>query len=172
MTTEIKTATVADAEALQTLSILAYRDTFDEFNTVENMQAYLEAAYNLPKIIRELQTPDTQFLLLIKDQQLAGYIKLNVNQAQTEPVDPQALEVERLYIHPDYKYQGLGSQLMQLALDTAQQTGKNQVWLGVWEHNEPAQKFYHKWGFERFSQHDFYMGDDRQTDHLMTHRLP
>ncbi|WP_048000654.1 GNAT family N-acetyltransferase [Lactiplantibacillus herbarum] len=171
MTTEIKVATVADAEALQDLSITAYRDTFDEFNTTENMQAYLEDAYNLPKITRELQTSDTQFLLLNKDQQLAGYIKLNINQAQTEDVDPLALEVERLYIHPNFKYHGLGSQLMQLALDTAQTAGKTQVWLGVWEHNEPAQKFYHKWGFERFSQHDFYMGDDRQTDYLMTHRF-
>jgi ribosomal protein S18 acetylase RimI-like enzyme len=41
------------------------------------------------------------------------------------------------------------------------------MWLGVWEKNFRAQKFYEKWGFEKFSEHVFLMGDDPQIDWLL-----
>jgi len=39
--------------------------------------------------------------------------------------------------------------------------------LGVWEKNIRALAFYRKYGFEQFSQHDFLLGKDLQTDILM-----
>ena len=39
------------------------------------------------------------------------------------------------------------------------------VWLGVWEHNIRAQKFYGKYGFEDSGYtHDFPIGSTPQTD--------
>ena len=55
---------------------------------------------------------------------------------------------------------------MKFALDLAKDKRKKRVWLGVWEHNEPAQAFYTHWGFKRFSQHTFQVGSDPQTDEL------
>lgn len=60
---------------------------------------------------------------------------------------------------------------MQQAIQIAKANHKHKVWLGVWEHNEPAKDFYAKLGFEQFSAHDFVMGDDRQTDLLMIKSL-
>ena len=39
--------------------------------------------------------------------------------------------------------------------------------MGVWEHNERAQRFYKRNGFYQIGAHSFIMGDDDQTDHLM-----
>jgi diamine N-acetyltransferase len=41
----------------------------------------------------------------------------------------------------------------------------------VWERNFNAQAFYAKWGFEKFSEHTFWMGDDPQTDWLLKKKL-
>jgi ribosomal protein S18 acetylase RimI-like enzyme len=41
----------------------------------------------------------------------------------------------------------------------------------VWEHNERALEFYRKWGFEKYGQHVFMLGNDAQTDLLMKKEL-
>lgn len=170
-TTKIRQLTLADAVALQKLSVATYRDTFAAQNTAANMTAFLTTAYNLPKLEKELQTPGSRFYFIENAGQPLGYLKLNVDPAQSEKMGPDSLEIERIYISPTQKHQGLGSQFLQFAIDIAKTDGKNLIWLGVWEHNEPAKRFYEKWGFERFSQHDFVMGTDTQTDFLMKKSL-
>ncbi|KAI9021345.1 hypothetical protein DFJ74DRAFT_756922 [Hyaloraphidium curvatum] len=44
--------------------------------------------------------------------------------------------------------------------------GRGVAWLGVWESNHAALKFYRKHGYRQFSKHDFVMGDDVQIDLL------
>jgi ribosomal protein S18 acetylase RimI-like enzyme len=41
------------------------------------------------------------------------------------------------------------------------------MWLGVWEENPRAIRFYQKQGFVEFDQHIFQLGEDAQTDILM-----
>ncbi|WEV46462.1 GNAT family N-acetyltransferase [Bifidobacterium sp. ESL0690] len=101
----------------------------------------------------------------------AGYIKLNFGDAQIEDMGPDAMEVQRLYIQKAFKGCGLGTQLMNKAFDLARERKLKKVWLGVWEHNEPAKRFYASKGFVRVGQHAFWQGDDKQTDYLMARDL-
>lgn len=88
---EIKQLTIEDAPALQEISIETYTDTFGPYNTPENMQAYLVEAYNLEKLQKELANPYSDFYFIFVDNQLAGYMKLNRERAQTEPMGPEKL---------------------------------------------------------------------------------
>ena len=63
--------------------------------------------------------------------------------------------------------QGLGKRLFTFALERANQLGCTWSWLGVWEHNSKAQALYKKYGFEKFSEHQFAVGDKVDTDWLM-----
>ena len=56
---------------------------------------------------------------------------------------------------------------MQIAENFASEKKLSTIWLGVWEHNEPAKKFYKSKGYEKFSHHTFVIGDDMQTDFLL-----
>jgi len=156
-----------DLDALRALSIATFTDTFASTNTPANMEAYMRAAYAPDKLRAELLNPDSDFYFLYADGAPAGYIKLNGCPAQTDVHDPDALEIERLYLHRDFQGLGLGSALMRKALDVARTRRKKYVWLGVWEGNKKARVFYHKHGFYPFGSHPFVMGDDRQTDLLM-----
>lgn len=162
---------VQDWQELQKISIETYSDTFGPYNSPEIMQAYLTTAYEAKKLQRELENLNSQFYFVKVEQEVAGYLKINVGDAQTETMGPESLEVERIYIRPPFKQQGLGTYLIGKAEQIANAQHKTKLWLGVWEHNEPAKHFYEKLGFHRIGQHSFFMGDDEQTDYLMEKKL-
>lgn len=158
--------TAADLVELKAISIETYQDTFAPYNTKENMEAYLDAAYNTEKLRQELNNPQSAFFF-IREEAVAGYLKLNWATAQTEPIAPEGLEVERIYIRSEYKRRGYGQQLLTFAEEFAKAKQKTSLWLGVWEHNANALAFYNKMGFRRVGRHSFFMGDDEQNDYLM-----
>jgi ribosomal protein S18 acetylase RimI-like enzyme len=45
------------------------------------------------------------------------------------------------------------------------------VWLGVWEKNARAIRFYTAWGFEKVGEQDFRLGNDLQRDWIMQKSL-
>ncbi len=114
----------------------------------------------------ELTNPDSEFYFAMNEDDIAGYLKLNFNNAQTEFQDKNALEIERIYVSGEHHGKHIGRQMLDFAVDIAAKQF-DYVWLGVWEHNHKAIGFYEHHGFEIFSSHEFLLGDDRQTDLLM-----
>lgn len=167
MTKVIKKCTLQDVDRLCKISTETFYETFADTNTAENMTAYLESAYNEEKLCKELCNPDSSFFFLYVDERLAGYMKINEFPSQTDINDINALELERLYILKEFQGLRLGNDLMNYAIQTATERGKKYIWLGVWEHNERAKRFYNKHGFYRIGEHSFIVGDDVQTDYVM-----
>ena len=71
------------------------------------------------------------------------------------------------------EFQGkkIGKQILLEALKLANQRGKEYIWLGVWQKNIDAIRFYEKHGFYTFDTHPYYIGKDKQTDWLMRYDL-
>lgn len=162
----IRPLETTDLRALQKLSVETFVDTFIDSNTADDLASCVDSLYNTEKLARELAAKHSYFYFIEVEGQVAGYLKLNTRYEQTEGQRDDSLEIERLYILPRFKGLHLGSKLMKFALDLAKEKDKQRVWLGVWEHNEPAKSFYSRWGFKRFSQHTFPVGSDPQTDEL------
>jgi ribosomal protein S18 acetylase RimI-like enzyme len=78
-----------------------------------------------------------------------------------------AMEIARIYSMTNMIGKGVGKALMQASIDLAKEKGKEVIWLGVWEKNQRAIDFYIKWGFEKFDETDFLLGNDLQRDWLM-----
>jgi ribosomal protein S18 acetylase RimI-like enzyme len=60
---------------------------------------------------------------------------------------------------------------MDAVANAAQQLGARTLWLGVWERNPRALAFYRKSGFQDVGTQSFMVGEDRQTDRVMTRSL-
>lgn len=73
-------------------------DTFCSDNTATNMQTYLDDAYSTVKLTKELKNHNSFFLFACSDKAILGYIKLNIDNAQTEKMTQNALEIERIYV--------------------------------------------------------------------------
>ena len=52
----------------------------------------------------------------------------------------------------------LARKCLALRLEQAKSRGFDWAWLGVWERNFKAQDFYYRFGFERFSEHQYITG--------------
>ena len=61
----------------------------------------------------------------------------------------------------------VGQFLYDKAIELAKEKNVDYVWLGVWEKNQRAIRFYEKNGFVIFDKHIFKLGNDAQTDILM-----
>jgi diamine N-acetyltransferase len=168
MTIRLTKCTHGDLHKLQEISNETFNDTFKEQNTPENMETYLERAFNLNQLEKELSNPSSEFYFVFFNNELAGYLKVNINDAQSEDMGNEALEVERIYIKRNFQKHGLGKYLLNKAIEVANVPNKTKVWLGVWEKNESAIAFYKKMGFVEIGAHSFYMGDEEQMDIIMT----
>jgi len=66
---------------------------------------------------------------------------------------------------------GIGQRLMAACFEYARNGAYDVMWLGVWEFNPRAQRFYEKNGFRIVGRHTFQLGSDPQTDLLMQKEL-
>jgi ribosomal protein S18 acetylase RimI-like enzyme len=167
MAIEIKKVTLADLVTLQTISRQTFYETFADFNSEENMKEYLENSLSLEKLSSELNNSDSSFYFAIDNDNVIGYLKLNFGESQTELLNEQSLEIERIYVTKDYYGKSVGQVLYEKAIEIAKEKNVDWIWLGVWEENPRAISFYKKNGFVEFDKHIFKLGDDEQTDIMM-----
>ena len=171
-----------DAELVRELARRTFTETFKGATSDEDLYKFLDEAYAVGLLRQELVAPGSEYFVAeIRGEDVAGvalqryvpvgYLKVNVGQAQTEPMGEDAFEVQRIYVLQGFKGRRIGSVLMTLAELRARAAGKRRMWLGVWEFNYPAQKFYRAKGFERIGEHTFVTGTEAQTDWLLARDL-
>lgn len=167
METEIITVqpTEADLKILQNVATKAFTATFGPYHDLAEVKKYTDEAYALAKLRQELLDPDSRTYFLKTTGQVIGYLKLNWDAAQTDQIFEDAMQLQRIYLLPEYWNQHLGNLLMEKALSMAKQTGVKIIWLGVWEHNKRARHFYERYGFKKAGSHTFVIGNDHQTDY-------
>jgi ribosomal protein S18 acetylase RimI-like enzyme len=153
------------------LSRRTFFDAFAHLNNPADMEAFASIAFTLQSFEEQLANPNSHFFFAMIDGEPAGYIKLNYRNAQTEFQHDDALEVERIYVSKEYQGQQIGKQLIDFAIQTAIDAKFSYIWLGVWEGNANAIRFYEREGFKIFSSHKFMLGSDEQTDLLMKKEL-
>lgn len=168
----IQPASPLDLAALQAIGRKTFVETFAESNSEENLAAYLEEGFSEDKLVAELRNENSQFYFAFETDKVIGYLKVNFGDAQSEKQDPNALEIERIYVLQQYHGKQVGALLYEQALAIAKERKAPYMWLGVWEENPRAIRFYQKQGFVEFGEHIFQLGDDAQRDVLMKKSLP
>ncbi len=164
---ELRKANLSDLPELLVLARTSFLQAFTAGNKPENVQAYLAEAFNVAQLTIEMENPASTFIVASLDGELVGDTKLNLSAAQADVKDPASVEVARLYTLEKVWGTGLGQLLLDAAIDFGRQEGKTWLWLGVWEHNARAIRFYEKNGLRIFGSHPFPFGDEIQNDWLM-----
>lgn len=163
--------TERDVDILKQVSIETFTDTFKNQNEEENLMDYINSSYTTEKLREEITEDESHFYLIEKSEEIIGYLKLNVGNAQTESMKENAMEVERIYIRSKFQRSGYGKYLIQLAESIGKKWNKSYIWLGVWEKNFNARSFYEHMGFHKVGQHSFYMGKEAQVDDILLKRI-
>jgi len=162
----IRHATTADAELIADISAETFYESFAAQNTREDMEKFLTEKFSKEILVAQVGIPGHIFLLAYTDDQPAGYVFLKDTTAETVQ-DENAIEISRIYARGSFIGKGIGKALMEAAIAQAKILKKDSIWLGVWEHNQRAIQFYTSFGFIKFGEHDFVLGNDVQRDWLM-----
>ncbi|KAF0974010.1 hypothetical protein FDP41_006941 [Naegleria fowleri] len=81
----------------------------------------------------------------------------------------ETIELCRCYVLKEFHGTCIAHKLMEECLRVAREEfggSCKSVWLGVWEKNARAKRFYEKYKFERVGEHVFVLGDDPQRDEI------
>jgi len=164
---EIRNVKEDEVEQLQKIGRQTFSETFSSGNNEEDMIKYLDEGFSSEKLKAELNDKESEFYFALLDNEVIGYLKINFGQAQTELKEDSTLEIERIYVLNKFHGKKVGQQLYEKAIKIARQKSVDYVWLGVWEKNPRAIRFYEKNGFIAFDKHIFKLGKDEQTDIMM-----
>jgi ribosomal protein S18 acetylase RimI-like enzyme len=156
-----------DLEKLRKIGRKTFIETFSDANTAENMQIYLEKSFSTEILTTELSDPNAEFYFAKIGDEIVGYLKLNFGKSQTELQNARTLEIERIYVSKELHGQNVGQTIYGKAMEIASERKVDFIWLGVWEKNLRAIRFYQKNGFVEFDKHIFKLGNEEQTDIMM-----
>lgn len=158
---------MADLPKLRALAIRVFTITFEKSNNPDDFKAFMNEAYSEAQMKREFTEPGAVYLVAEDGGHFAGYARVRENNEVDNYLGTNHLELQRLYADIPWQGKGVANALMDACEKIARDRGKSWIWLGVWEHNPKAIHYYQKHGYERFSEHTFMLGNDKQTDLLM-----
>lgn len=168
----IQIATPADAAIIAGLSRETFYNAYASFNTKANIEKFMNEVFSREKLISELYLPDNIFLIAYENDNAVGYVRLKDKAIpEAELHSTNVIEIARIYTLTNNIGKGIGSRLMEECISIGAGRQREYIWLGVWEKNLKAIKFYERFGFIKFGEHVFVLGDDIQTDWLMMKKL-
>jgi len=162
----IRRATLDEAAAVAALAARTFEETFGADNRPEDMAVHLSTAYGVPQQSAEIADPDYVTLLAFADDALAAFAQVRRKTPPPCVTGDGPIEIHRFYVDQRWHGRGIARPLMDACVDAVRGFGGRTAWLSVWEKNPRAQAFYAKAGFTRVGEADFWVGPDRQTDHI------
>ena len=166
MEINIRRLTTIDAAELSVMAAQTFYDTFVDTCTAEDMKLFLDKFYNEEQLRQELSDEEGYCFFAEQDGKPLAYLYFKEEYSSFPMMQKwKALELKRIYVLKEFHGQGIAQKLMDYIINYAIENKYEVIWLGVWEHNIRAQKFYAKYGFENSGHtHDFPIGNTPQTD--------
>ena len=115
----------------------------------------MNRAYATEGVQRELRDPETTLFLAIEEETPVGYAKLRVTRPREDLPGTRPINLERIYLLESAQGRGVGAALMNACIEEARRRKRDMLWLGVMKTNEPAIRFYERWGFEVIGEEEF-----------------
>ena len=171
MSLQIKIASVADAQLISDLSKQTFYEAFYADNTKEDMDLFLAENFNLKETIDEFENGLNTFYTVCNEDEVFGYATLRESKNAEDLIKVKSILLARIYLLNKHIGKGAGKLLMQQCISEATLRGNQIIWLTVWERNPRAIEFYTSFGFAKFGEEKFVLGNDVQNDWMMMKEL-
>ena len=157
----VRHAASEDINILAALGTTTCYEAYFQLDPSRDLADYCVRVYSPESVRLEFDDPDSTYFLAEIEGRAIGFAKLRENNRIDCLSDANAIEVHRIYVLEKMKGQGVGKLLMDKCLHVAREKGYDKLWLGVWEHNLPAQRFYERLGMTNIGTTGF---TDGKTD--------
>ncbi|KAG0311475.1 hypothetical protein BGZ97_011860 [Linnemannia gamsii] len=164
----IRQATPEDASVLAELGALTFTHTFGQMYTPKDLQDFLVTTYTVEKHLVPLKDARESFWLLEDENgQAMAFGWVGACKLPVANLESNAGEVKRLYVHPDHQGKKLGSRLFKRMLEWLEDEGFEHLYIGVWSENYGAQRLYARYGFNKFSEYEFAVGNHLDREFIL-----
>ncbi len=170
----VRRASAADAAALAALGARTFHETFADSHDAGHMAVYLAEAFAPARIAAEIADPAVVYLAAWlaggrqgEPAEAVGYAKLETGEPPGCVGGPRPIELVRLYVDAALHGRGVAAALMAACFEGARRLGRETIWLGVWDRNPRARRFYEKWGFREVGVKPFQFAGEMMEDLVM-----
>lgn len=155
----IRRATANDASLLAALGAATFTETFGHLYPPEDLQTFLVGSHSVDAWNRTLADSERAvWVAALADATPIGFIVVGACKLPIENREPNAGEIQQLYVLARHHNLRLGSRLMDLGLDWLAEQGRTPLYIGVWSENFGAQRFYGRYGFVKVGEYGFPVG--------------
>jgi diamine N-acetyltransferase len=166
---QVRPASTADAALLAALARRLYEETFRGTCADADLELHLERTYTEERLAGELVAARSWYFVVEDGGEAAGYAWVGDGTAPNGLQVAKVGELKRFYVDRRWHGRGAAQLLMEQCVRCArEQGGYDGLFLGVWEQNPRAIRFYGKCGFTPTHAKQFFLvGNDPQVDVVM-----
>ena len=139
---DIRLAIESDARRLAEVKIACWETTYRGIYPDDKLDNY-DVDKNTEKFKNVINNEDVDLYVVIVEGDIVGYMSCGV------PIRPYAdyeQEIGLLYLLKEYRGQGIGRTLYELAREMIKKKGYDRFFISCNKYNEPARKFYEAMG--------------------------
>lgn len=137
---QFRKALISDIPVIQQIAEKAWRPTYSHILSEEQTIYMLDMMYGTEVLMNQFNS-QVEFFLAIEADQAIGYFAMEIT-------EPSKMKLHKIYLDPDQKSKGVGSQIITFIKEFGIQAGVKQIELNVNKSNSAVQ-FYEKMGFLR-----------------------
>jgi diamine N-acetyltransferase len=136
------------SQSLHTLQDIAINSYGDHYLYLwhDGGMWYIDKCFSDSTLKEELSDSNAVFFLVYVDDELVGYLKLNINKALEGYTEQEALELERIYLLKSSSGKGIGKAVMDFTKQYAREKDKKVIWLKSMDSSKSV-NFYEQNGF-------------------------
>ncbi len=163
---KIRPAQKSDAASLAALSIEVWVGTYLRRGVNSFFAEFALSEFTAARFESLLEAGQDLLMVSENEDGIDGYIRLAEN--RNAPVDGLSdLEIVTFYVQPRHHGTGIGSALLDIAIDYTREKGCQSIWLTTNSENKPAIDFYLAKGFQQVGVTDFRIGDKAYPNHVL-----
>ncbi|KAG1233131.1 hypothetical protein G6F68_019075 [Rhizopus microsporus] len=98
---------------------------------------------------------------------VVGYLAAGANTLPHAEAREGGIELKRFYILAAYQYGGHGARLMDAFMAWLDHPQRRTLWVGVWEENFGAQRFYARYGCSKMGEYEFIVGETHDREFIL-----
>ncbi|MBK7709452.1 MAG: GNAT family N-acetyltransferase [Acidobacteria bacterium] len=151
----IRKANARDVRLISALSITTCYEAYFEFDPPHDLADYCFNFLSPEATETEFNDPSSTFLIAELGGNAVGFIKLRENKVVECLKGRNAIEVQRIYVLEKLKGRKIGQRLIEAGAAIGREKGYEVLWLGVWDKNVAAQKFYERIRMTNIGTTDF-----------------
>ena len=148
----IRKMQLSDLATLHKICCESYCQNFSGHWKEGGLSDYINKVFGIETLKTELTNKNIEYYAAFINTEPVAFMKINLCSNLPNFDNEKGIELDKIYILPQFKGMKIGKRLLDIAFEIAKDKKKEVFWLSVIDTNEEAISFYKKAGFQFHSK--------------------